>query len=74
MLRLKMNTTGPKAVSLWDQFRQPLTKPIDSWKTHSVAVRAIVKGIWITNKDVGLTLQAEQCMLTPKIVSCPFYN
>ena len=72
MLRLKMNTTGPKAVSLWDQFRNPLTKPVESWKSHSVVVRAVVKGVWITNKDVGLTLQADQCMLTPKVVSCPF--
>ena len=72
MLRLKMNTTGPRAVTLWDQFRKPITKPIESWKTHSVAVRAVVKGVWLTSKDVGLTLQAEQCMLTPEIVSCPF--
>ena len=72
MIRLKMNTTGPKAVTLWDQFRKTITKPIESWKAFNVTVRAVVKGVWLTNKDVGLTLQADQCMLSPKIVTCPF--
>ena len=70
--KVKMNTSGKTQTRLWDTFRNSLSCPPDCWTVCTAKCRVRVKGFWMMARELGLILEASDCMLDAAAAECPF--
>lgn len=62
-------------VRIWNNEKAPAEAP-ESWRGLMVHPRLLVKGLWITEKEFGLQLEATDLMLPDPeeetVIECPF--
>jgi len=70
-VRTKINTSGHRVCSCWDEDRNPRELPED-WLNAEYDVQVSLPQLWIMGSSFGLTMETTNLLVRPIEVECPF--
>ena len=70
-VRTKINTSGHRVCSCWDEDRNPRDLPED-WLNAEYDVQVSLPQLWIMGSSFGLTMETTNLLVRPIEIECPF--